>query len=302
MDNLNDLRAFLLVAQTGSFTKAAAQSGVSQSALSYTVRSLEERLGIKLLERTTRSVSTTAAGEALRRKIEPHLAGISEALTDLGSFKGRMGGTLRINGNVHSLEYVLKERLLQFAADYPDVSLEIITENRFSDIVSDRFDIGIRLGDNVAKDMIAMCVSPDLQMAVAASPDYLAQHGTPHTPFDLAAHACLGYRLPTLENLMLWEFSDPKAKKEKTVKIQLREQFVSNSNELLLAAAKQGKGLIWLPRDVMAVDVERGELVEVLADWAMKYSGYYLYYPSRRADSPVFQALIKALRWSGKAA
>ncbi|TNG95253.1 LysR family transcriptional regulator [Pasteurellaceae bacterium USgator11] len=299
MENLDDLKAFLLVAQTGSFTKAAAQVGVSQSALSYTVRTLEERLKVKLLERTTRSVASTAAGERLRQKIAPLLAGIDEAVLDLGSDSGKMGGKLRINGNEHALNYVLKGRLIRFAQDYPDVELEIIAENRFSDIVSERFDIGIRLGDKVAKDMIAVKVSADLKMQTAASPDYLARHGTPQTPFDLSRHHCLAYRLPTLENLMAWEFTDPV--KNKTVKIQPQAggrqgQFVSNQHTLLIAAATAGQGLVWLPEDVSAEAVQQGKLTPVLADWAIRYSGYYLYYPSRRADSPVFAALVAALR------
>lgn len=300
IENLNDLKAFLLVANTGSFTKAAAQAGVSQSALSYTIRTLENRLKTKLLERTTRSVSTTAAGEALRQKIEPLFAGLNEALNDLHADK--MQGKIRINGNEHCLNYVLKDRLIGFIEDYPDVALEIIAENRFSDIVSERFDVGIRLGDEVAKDMIAVRVSADLTMQTLASPDYLARCGTPKTPFDLSQHCCLAYRLPTLENLMTWEFKDPA--KDKIVKIQPNSntggQFISNQHALLIAAAEAGKGIAWLPEDMAQASVASGKLVPILQDWAMSYTGYHLYYPSRRADSAVFQALVKYLRWAGQ--
>ncbi|MDO5639191.1 MAG: LysR family transcriptional regulator [Neisseria sp.] len=296
IENLDDLKAFLLVANTGSFTKAAAQAGVSQSALSYTIRTLENRLKTKLLERTTRSVSTTAAGEALRQKIEPLFAGLNEALNDLHADK--MQGKIRINGNEHSLNYVLKERLIGFMQDYPEVALEIIAENRFSDIVSERFDVGIRLGDEVAKDMIAVRVSADLTMQTLASPDYLARHGTPKTPFDLSQHCCLAYRLPTLENLMTWEFKDPA--KDKIVKIHpnshIGGQFISNQNALFIAVAEAGKGIAWLPEDVAQASVSSGKLTPILQDWAMSYTGYHLYYPSRRADSAVFAALVAALR------
>ncbi|MCP1772271.1 DNA-binding transcriptional LysR family regulator [Neisseria perflava] len=296
MENIDDLKAFLLVARTGSFTKAAAQIGVSQSALSYTVRMLEQRLDIKLLERTTRSVSTTAAGEALRQKIEPLLTGIDEAINDLNAAKGALGGTIRINGNEHSLRYVLQDKLLRFSAEHPKVTLEAIAENRFSDIIGERFDMGIRLGSNVAKDMIAVKVSGNLIMQTAASPGYLATHGTPKTPFDLSHHRLLAYRLPTLENLMMWEFRNPKRKQDKHVKIQPDGGFISNNNDLLIAMAKQGKGLVWLPQDVLAQSIADGTLVGVLDNWAMNYGAYYLYYPSRRADSALFQAVVAALR------
>lgn len=182
MQNLNDLRAFLLVAETGSFTKAAARMGVSQSALSYTVRSLENQLKIKLLERTTRSVATTSAGEELRRKIKPLFSEIDSALTDLNSYRGRLSGTLRINGNEHVFQCVLKQRLIEFSREHPEIRLELISENRFIDIITDRFDMGIRMGDHVARDMIAVRVSDDIRMITAASPEYLKTKGMPNTP------------------------------------------------------------------------------------------------------------------------
>lgn len=293
-EKLDDLRVFLLVAETGSFTKAAAQLDVSQSALSYTVRQLEERLKIKLLERTTRSVSTTAAGEQLREQITPLFAAIDAKIENLAAHRGTLGGRLRLTGNEHALAVALWDKLARFARAYPDVELELDGSNRFTDIVAELFDAGIRLGEFVEKDMIAVRVSPDLRMATVAAPDLLTNITAPQTPADLANLPCLNLRLPTLGNTLPWEFRDPAS--GKTVKIQPAAGFTANQNSLLLQAVRAALGIAWLPRDMAAVELASGDLIEILSDWAIRYEGYYLYYPSRRAESPLFQALIAALR------
>ena len=312
-ENLNDLRTFLLVAQSGSFTKAAAQLGVSQSALSHAVRALEERLKIKLLHRTTRSMSTTeagerlldaasralhAAGKRLYQRLLPLFDHIDQEICDVRSAEGGLTGHLRINGIEHALTHVLWEKFQSFMRLYPHVSLELVADNRFIDIVAERFDAGVRLGDDVAKDMIAVRISADLRMCVAAAPDYLARHGTPQTPRDLTEHACLSMRLQTHGGLLHWEFADPK-RKGKTVTVQVDQTngaFIANNATLLQKAACAGMGLIWTPRDAIKAELDAGNLQTVLDDWAIAYPGYHLYYPNRRADSPLFRALVEALR------
>ncbi|WP_165008503.1 LysR family transcriptional regulator [Neisseria yangbaofengii] len=294
-ENLNDLRTFLLVAETGSFTKAAAQLGVSQSALSHAVRGLETRLGVKLLNRTTRNVSTTAAGEQLQQRLRPLFDDIDEQLNALGTFRNSLSGTLRINSTEHALSTVLWQKFQQFMHRYPDIQLELTCETRFTNIVAERFDAGIRLGDDVEKDMIAVRVSDDLRMCVAASPAYLARHGTPKTPFELTEHQCGAMRLMTLGNLLVWEFADP-LNKGKVVKVQPQGQFIANQTNLLVQFDLADLGLIWIPTDSIQAQLADGRLLTVLDDWAMVYQGYHLYYPSRRADSPIFQALVKSLK------
>ena len=292
--NLDDLRVFLRIADTGSFTAAAAQLGVSQSALSYTMRQLEERLKIKLLERTTRSVSTTAAGEALRVQIAPLLAELDAKIENLNQFRDTLSGSLKITGNEHALAVALWDKFAEFMRRYPDIALELDSSNRFADIVAERFDAGIRLGQFVEKDMIALRVSPDMQMAVVARADFAANIAPPQTPADLAALPCIALRLPSFANTLAWEFANPQS--GKSLKIQPDGQFVCNQNALVKQAVQAGLGLAWLPRDMAAAELARGEWVELLADWAMRYEGYYLYYPSRRADSAVFRALVACMQ------
>ncbi|MDG2938673.1 LysR family transcriptional regulator [Bisgaard Taxon 10/6] len=294
-ENLNDLRAFILVARTGSFTKAAAQMGVSQSALSHSIRGIEERLKIKLFHRNTRSISTTEAGEQLYQRLSPLFDDIDKEINELSAFRNAVSGSLRINGNEHVFRYVLNEKLAQFMQDYPEVHLDLVAEDRFIDIVAERFDAGIRLGHNVAKDMIAVRISADLQMCTAASPDYLAKHGTPKTPYDLTEHQCLLHCLPTSGGNMMWEFRDPKAKKH-IVKIQPQGRFRTNQGFLHKGYALNGLGIIWTPQDVIAQEIADGKLLPILADWNMSYEGYHLYYPNRRQNSPLFRALVEALK------
>lgn len=293
-ENLNDLRAFLKVAQTGSFTKAAAQMGVSQSALSHSIKGIEARLGIKLFYRTTRSISTTEAGERLYQRLVPLFAEIDQEIDELSAFRNTVKGSLRINGNEHVFRYVLADKFAEFAKRYPEVELELVAEDRFVDIVAERFDAGIRLGEDVAKDMIALRISPDLQMVTAASPDYLAKFGTPKTPFDLTKHCCLKHRLATLGVIMTWEFNDPIT--QKTIKLQPLGNLTVNNGFLLPHYAKQGLGIIWTPQDSIQTELNNGTLVPILNEWAMHYGGYHLYYPNRRQNSPLFQALVAQLR------
>ncbi len=295
-ENLNDLRAYILVAQVGSFTKAAGQLGVSQSALSYTIKTLEDRIGVKLLNRTTRSVSPTQAGERLLEDIEPLIAGIDQKLGKLNEFRDSPRGTLRINSSEHVINVLLWEKLAKFAKNYPDIVLEITTDYALTDIVKDRFDIGIRLGGDIDKDMIAVRVTPDVQMAVVASPDYLAINGTPVSPKDLINHRCLTMRLPRHENIMGWEFQSTEKKQLQNV-IHYRPQsaMIVNHAHLLVKGAVDGLGLAWIPSAMAENELNNGALISVLNEYAISYDGYYMYYPSRNA-SPLFRLFVDALK------
>jgi DNA-binding transcriptional LysR family regulator len=294
-ENLNDLRAFVVVAQTGSFTKAAGKMGVSQSALSYTIRQLEQRVGIKLLHRTTRSVSPTQAGERLLKDIEPLISGIEQKLGKLNEFRDSPRGVLRINSSEHVVNSLLWDKLAKFAADYPEVVLEITTDYAMVDIVKDRFDIGIRLGGDVDKDMIAVKVTPNLKMILVASPAYLKQHGTPASPADLSNHRCLTLRLPRHENIMHWEFQPPDKALPGPLIYRPQSAMIVSHAHLLVKGALRDLGLAWLPSTMAEDELSNGQLVSVMDDWAITYDGYYLYYPSRNS-SPLFNLLVNALR------
>lgn len=306
-ESLNDLRAFTLVAEAGSFTKAAGQMGVSQSALSHTIKALEQRIGIKLLNRTTRSVSTTQAGEQLLNDIAPLIAGIEQKMSALNEYRDTPRGTLRINGTEHVVNSILWTRLSQFARDYPDIHLEITTDYSLTDIVKDRYDIGIRLGHAVDKDMIAVKITPDMQMIVVASPEYIQAHGMPATPAELDRHRCLALRLPTRENIMSWELqasgdnADNNGSNNDTQRdtIQFSPQpvMIFSHAHLLVKAAVDGLGVAWVPTAMVREELENGKLVNLLKDWVTTYDGYYLYYPSRRQSSPLFRLLVDALRF-----
>jgi len=295
-ENLNDLRAYIVVARAGSFTKAAGQLSISQSALSYTIKTLEDRIGVKLLNRTTRSVSPTQAGERLLEDIEPLIAGIERKLGKLNEFRDSPRGTLRINSSEHVINVLLWEKLAKFAKDYPDIVLEITTDYALTDIVKDRFDIGIRLGSDVDKDMIAVRVTPDVQMSVVASPDYLAIHGTPEAPKDLTSHRCITMRLPRHENIMGWEFQNPEKNQQQSI-INYRPQSTTivNHAHFLVKGAIEGLGLAWIPSAMAENEIGSGSLISVLKDYAVSYDGYYMYYPSRNA-SPLFRLFVDALK------
>ncbi|SFD00310.1 LysR family transcriptional regulator [Collimonas sp. OK412] len=292
-ENFNDLLAFVTVAREGSFTRAAAQLGVSQSALSHTIRALENRLGIRLLTRTTRSVSATEAGERLLTTVAPRLDEIEAEMAALSEQRDKPAGKLRITTAEHAANSVLWPKLNTFLPGYPDIKVEVTIDYGLTDIVAGRFDIGIRLGDQVAKDMIAVRIGPDLRMAVVGSPVYFQQRPPPRTPHELTAHDCTNLRLPTYGGLYAWEFE----KNGHPLKVRVEGQLTFNSSSPCLRAALAGFGLAFLPEDMVLEHVDAGHLVRVLEDWCAPFAGYHLYYPSRRQASPAFMLLVDALRY-----
>lgn len=294
-DNLNELTAFLAVAREESFTRAAAKLGVSQSALSHTVRALEERLGLRLLTRTTRSVSPTEAGERLLRTVGPRLDEIETELTALSALREKPAGTIRITAGEHAADAVLWPAIARLLPDYPDIKTEIIVDYGLTDIVAERYDAGVRLGEQVARDMIAVRIGPDMRMAVVGSPAYFATRPKPRTPQDLTTHNCINLRLPTYGGLYAWEFE--KAGRE--LKVRVEGQLVFNTAALRLNAVLAGLGLAYLPEDQVHTHLADGRLVRVLADWCPPFPGYHLYYPSRRQATPAFSLLVEALRYRG---
>lgn len=294
-DNLNELTAFLAVARERSFTKAAAQLGVSQSALSHTLRALEERLGVRLLTRTTRSVSPTEAGERLANTIGPRLDEIESELAALRALREKPAGTIRITAGEHSADTILWPAIARLLPDYPDIRIEVIVDYGLTDIVAERYDAGVRLGEQVARDMIAVRIGPDMRMAVVGSPAYFATRPKPRTPQDLTAYNCINLRLPTYGGLYAWEFE--KAGRE--LKVRVEGQLVFNIASLRLNAVLAGLGLAYLPEDQVSAHLTDGRLVRVLADWCPPFPGYHLYYPSRRQATPAFSLLVEALRHRG---
>lgn len=294
-ENFNDLLAFITVAREGSFTRAAAQLGVSQSALSHTIRGLEARLGLRLLTRTTRSVSPTEAGERLLKTVGPRFEEIEAELAALSALREKPAGTIRITAAEHAADTVLWPKLAKFLPDYPDIKVEISINYGLTDIVAERFDAGVRLGDQVAKDMIAVRIAPDMRMAVVGSPAYFARRPKPQTPHDLAAHDCINLRLPTYGGLLVWEFE----KDGHALNVRAEGQLVFNSSTPRLRAALAGFGLALLPEDMALEHIAAGRLVSVLADWCPTFPGYHIYYPSRRQSSPAFALLVDALRYRG---
>jgi DNA-binding transcriptional LysR family regulator len=292
-DSLNDLSAFLAVAREGSFTRAAAQMGVSQSALSHTIRGLETRLGVRLLSRTTRKVAPTEAGDRLLNNIGPRIGEIEAELAALSELRDKPGGTIRITSGEHSAETILMPALGKLLLDYPDIKVEVVIDYGLTDIVAERFDAGIRLGEQVAKDMVAVRIGPDARMIVAGTPDYFTRHGTPKTPQDLTGHSCINLRLPTFGGLYAWEFE----KDGRELRVRVEGQLIFNSTPLILQAALDGLGLAYLPEDRLRPYLGDGRLVQVLGDWCPPFAGYHLYYPSRRQMSPAFALLVEALRY-----
>jgi len=290
---MGDLPAFLAVARERSFTRAAARLGVSPSALSHTMRALEERLGVRLLTRTTRSVSTTEAGERLWRRVGPHFDEIAGEIDALGELRDKPAGTIRITTGDHAASSILLPKLSRLLADHPDLVIELSVETGMVDIVAERFDAGVRLGETIAQDMIAVRIGPDMRMAAVASPAYFAARKPPQTPRDLARHACINLRFPTLGGLYAWEFE--KAGKELSVRVE--GPLIVNDIELARQAALDGTGLAYLPEDYAAPWLASGELVRVLENWCPPFSGYHLYYPSRRQQSPALAVVIEALRY-----
>jgi DNA-binding transcriptional LysR family regulator len=292
-ENIENLIAFLAVARERSFTRAAAKLGVSQSALSHTVRSLETRLGLRLLTRTTRSVSPTEAGERLVRTVGPWFEEIDAELAALSEMREKPAGTIRITAGEHSATTILWAAMARLLPDYPDIRVEIVVDYGLTDIVAERYDAGVRLGEQVAKNMIAVRIGPDFRMVVVGAPAYFTRRPKPKKPQDLTAHDCINLRFPTHGGLYAWEFE--KAGRE--VKVRVEGQLVFNNIALRLNAALAGFGLAYLPEDQVQAHVTAGRLIRVLADWCPPFSGYHLYYPSRRQHTPAFALLVDALRY-----
>lgn len=294
-ENLNDLRAFVAVARERSFTRAAAQLGLSRSALSHAMLALEARLGVRLLTRTTRSVSTTEAGARLLDAVAPRLDEIELELDSLSVMHGRPAGTVRITAHDHAIAAILWPRLQPLLRRYPDIQIEFSVDYAFTDIAAHRFDAGVRSGDRVDKDMIAVRIAPDLRMAVAASPDYLAGRRLPATPHDLVNHRCINLRLPTHGGLYAWDFE----KDGQAVNVRVSGQAVFNNTFLMLQAALDGMGFAYVPLDVMQPYIEQGRLTPVLEDWWPLFPGYHLYYANRRQLAPALALVIETLRYRG---
>jgi DNA-binding transcriptional LysR family regulator len=292
-EDFGDLSAFLAVAEERSFTRAAAKLGTSQSALSHTVRRLEERLGMRLLTRTTRSVSPTEAGERLAATLRPAFDDIDMRIAALSELREKPAGTLRISSSGHAAETILWPKLKQLMLDYPDVQVELSIDPQFVDIVGERFDAGVRLGERVEKDMIAMRIGPDLRMAIVGSPDYLSRHGKPKTPQDLVHHNCLNMRMATSGGLYVWELE----KKGQSMNVRVNGQFACNDPSYNLDAALEGYGLTFVMENRVMPEIEQGRLVRVLEDWCDPFPGYHLFYPSRRQHSQAFSILLEALRY-----
>ncbi len=290
---LSDLVAFLAVAEEQSFTRAAAKLGVSQSSLSYTVRRLETRLGLRLLNRTTRSVAPTESGERLLRTLRPAFDLIDTELDAVGELRDKPSGTIRITATDHAAETVLWPVLSRLLPKYPDVKVELDVDYGLTDIVADRCDAGVRFGDQIAKDMIAVRIGPDLRMAVVGAPSYFASHPEPRSPQELVHHNCINFRQPSAGGLYAWEFE----KRGRELRVRVDGQLIFNRVPQMLTAARAGLGVTYLMEDLVEADLAEGRLTRVLADWCPPFSGYHLYYPSRRQPSPAFALLVDALRF-----
>jgi DNA-binding transcriptional LysR family regulator len=292
-ENFKDLLAFLTVARERNFTRAAARLGVSQSALSHAVRGLEARLGLRLLTRTTRSVAPTEAGERLLRTVGPRFEEIDADLAALSELREKPAGTIRITAGEHAAVAILWPALARLLPDYPEIKVEVVVDYGLTDIVAERFDAGVRLGEQVAKDMVAVRIGPDMRMAVVGAPSYFAGRPRPRTPQELTAHACVNLRLPTHGGIYAWEFEQG----GRELKVRVEGQLAFNNVALRLNAVLAGFGLAYLPEDQVQTYVANGRLIRVLADWCPPFPGYHLYYPSRRQHTPAFALLVEALRY-----
>ncbi len=290
--DLNSLASFFVVAREKSFTRAAAQLGVTQSALSHSMRVLEERMGMRLLARTTRGAAPTEAGERLLSRLAPHYEGIESELASISELREKPSGTIRITAHDHAASTILWPKLSKLLPRYPDVQLEINIGYGLVDIVAERFDAGVRIGDQIAKDMIAVRISPDFRMAVAAAPGYFEGRERPKTPQDLTSHNCGNLRMATHGGLYAWEF----VQDGRALNVQVTGQLVFNTSTQLLNAALEGYALTYAPEDVIQPHVEAGRLVRVLEEWSPTFPGYRLYYPSRRQSLPAFALVVEALK------
>ncbi|MCO2368458.1 LysR family transcriptional regulator [Pseudomonas aeruginosa] len=292
--NLNDLLSFVAVAREGTFTRAAAQLGVTQSALSQSISGLEARLQIRLLTRTTRSVSPTAAGERLLNAIGNRFDEIEAELDELSALRDKPSGTVRITCGDHIQRTLLLPRLTPLLLEYPDIKVECDINYGFRDIVADRFDAGVRLGDTIDKDMIAVPIGPPVRMAVVAAPAYFAAHPKPRNPRDLVDHNCINMRMQSGGGLYAWDFQ----RKDRHVNVRVDGQLIFNTSPNIVDAALAGLGIAWLPEEEFAPHIEEGRLLRVLENWCPPFPGYYLYYPNRRQPSPAFSLVVDALRYT----
>lgn len=294
-ENVSDLMAFIAVAQEGSFTRAAVRLGVSQPALSKTIRTLEERLGLRLLSRTTRSVAPTEAGERLLRSIEPHFAGIEGSLSALTELRDKPSGIVRITATQHAADTVMWPRLAKVMLNYPDITVELVSDEGLANIVSERFDAGVRVGEYVEKDMIAVRIGPAMRQAIVASPGYFKERPAPKHPEELTGHRCINLRRVTRGGYFPWEFE----KRGREINVRVDGQLAVSSLELARRAALDGLGVAYLPDDMVQDDLTKKRLVRVLEDWCEPFPGYHLYYPSSRQHAPAFAVVLEALRFRG---
>lgn len=295
-EDLADMAAFMAVAEEGSFTRAAGRLGVSQSALSHTLRKLEGRLGLRLLTRTTRKVSTTEAGARLLQAVRPAIDQIDRQLASLDELRDRPSGTIRITAPEHAAQTVLWPVIDRFLTDCPDVQIEVNAENSLTDIVGERYDAGVRLGEQVDKDMVAVRIGPPLRMAVIAAPSYLAANGTPKSPHALTAHKCINVRMRSSRAILIWEFE----KDGQSLNVRVDGQVTLNTMPLVLEAVRSGHGIAYVLEDRAAPLLESGAAVRVLDKWCAPFAGYHLYYPSRRQATPAFSLLVDALRYRAR--
>ena len=295
-EQLGELMAYATVAEERSFTRAAAKLGMTQSSLSHLIRRLEASLGVRLLSRTTRSVAPTDAGERLLRTLRPALDEIDHELASLSELREKPAGSIRITTAEHAAQTILLPVLSRLLPGYPDIHVEIVIDYGLTDVVAERFDAGIRLGEQVAKDMVAVRIGPPMRMAVVASPGYFDDRRLPKVPQDLADHRCINLRLPTAGGLYAWEF----AKGARDLKVRVDGQLTVNNIPMALRAARNGVGIAYLPDDLLRADLDAGRLVRVLTDWCPPFPGYHLYYPSRRQPKPAFALLVEALRSHAK--
>jgi DNA-binding transcriptional LysR family regulator len=290
--SLDDLRALLAVGRERSFTKAAAKLGVSQSALSQTIRQLEARLGVRLLTRTTRSVAPTEAGERLLRTIGPRFEEIDAEVEAVTELREKPAGTIRITATENAIDSILIPKLATLLREYPDIKVEMIVDYGLTNIVADRYDAGVRSGEQVAKDMIAVRIGPDLRAAVVGAPSYFKIRPEPKRPQDLIGHNCINLRLPTHDGLYAWEFE----RGSRELKVRVDGQLTFNATAQMLNATLAGLGLAYVPEGMVQTQIAKGRLTRVLADWCPPYSGYHLFYPSRRQSSAAFSLVVDALR------
>ncbi|KQP26488.1 LysR family transcriptional regulator [Methylobacterium sp. Leaf100] len=294
-ENISDLIAFLAVARERNFTRAAAQLGISQPALSRTIRSLETRLGVRLLTRSTRSVAPTEAGERLLKTVGPLFREIDAGLNTLSELREKPAGSIRITSVEHASDTILVPAVARLVTQYPDIRVEIINDYALADIVADRFDAGVRLGEQVAKDMIALRIGPDFPQVVVAAPAYFTRHPAPVIPHDLTGHACINMRLPTSGGVWTWPF----VRDGHELRVRTEGALTFNALSMILSAALEGLGVTYLPEDMVRDHLKAGRLVRVLEDWSTIMTGYHLYYPSRHQQAPAFAMFLEALRSRG---